>query len=179
MYGGPRINTNDRGWVLSIAGKKNLVPKSAANRTNIEFDLMVESSPALPSGSTGSTGGSALLDFSFYFGNKFVRFDPVNKNGNLTLAGNTFAAINEWYTVRFEICHDTCTINIYSKPKGTADWTLSSTIPKSVPLGAEGSYGVMTNLSSEFTHLNICGLNSSQSFAISVDNVTVYTATTK
>ena len=176
MYGGPRQNSSDRGWILKLGGKTERIPSTSANRTNIEFDMMIETSPTLPSGATGSTGGASLFDFSFYCGSSFVRFDPINQGGNIKLAGNTFAEANAWYTVRFEICHDKNTINVYSKPVGASDWTRTYTIPKSVSLGASGTYGVMQNLSNPFSHLSICGLNSAQSYVISVDNVMVYTA---
>ena len=177
MAGGPRVASSgkDRGWVLTLNNNNVLVPDVYVNTTVLELDIKLESKPILPDGTTGATtmnNSSGLWDFTFTTSKGYVRFDPTcTAAGEFKFAGNVFAIAHEWYTVRFEFCHDTGVINVYSKPLGSSDWTRSYTVAAS----AATIDGKMENiLGAPVIKAAFCGANSGQSYGICVDNVAMY-----
>ena len=172
MYGGKRVDTaNDRGWSFNNpSAAEKLVPDNFANLGVLELDMKIDNLLYVDGANQGS--GNAMINWSFYFGSKYVRFDPTVSGTDIKLAGYTFMTFNTWYTVRLEFNAGDNTINVYSKLKGADDWTRSFVIPADATPYTGTS---MENISAgAFRGFDITGGNGNQMYSLSFDNVSCY-----
>ena len=121
---------------------------------------------------SNQTSGNGFINWSFYFGSAYVRFDPSVSGSAVKMAGSTFMTVDQWYTVRLEFNTTDNTIDVYSKPQGASEWTRSFTIPSDTTSCVSSTISNMSD--GAFVGFDITGGNNGQCYSLSFDNISCY-----